>query len=265
MSWVATAVVGGSVVSGFLGAEAQSEAAGTAAAAEVQSAKLTIDEQRRQFDALQELLSPYVAAGTGVGGLEFDPEEYLRQNPDVAAHPVFGTDPLLHYEMYGRDAGREFTTREAPVGSLFAQQALLGLRGAEEQQAAIAAIEASPAYEALVTSGEEAILQHAAATGGIRGGDVQASLAQFRPQVLSQLIEDQYSKLGELTRTGQASAVGVGAAGQQMAGQIGQALQQSGTAQAQAALTSGAGQAQAWNTVGSGISTVGMMKAMDMF
>lgn len=124
--------------------------------------------------------------------------------------------------------------------ALTQQLALAGVSGPEAQQAAIQALEGGPQYQALVKSGEESILQNAAATGGLRGGNVQAALAQYRPQVLSQLIESQYSKLGELTGIGQASAVGVGAAGQNTATAIQQALAASGNAQAQAALAQGA-------------------------
>ena len=71
------------------------------------------------------------------------------------------------------------------------QQALVGVQGPEAQRAAIAALEQGPAFQALTQQGENAILQQASATGGLRGGNIQAALAQFRPQLLSQLIEQQ--------------------------------------------------------------------------
>jgi hypothetical protein len=133
--------------------------------------------------------------------------------------------------------------------ALTQQQALIGLGGPEAQQQAISAIEASPQFGAMVQQGEEAILQNAAATGGLRGGNTQAALAQFRPQVLSNLIESQYSKLGEVARLGQASAAGVGAAGTQAAGNIGAFQQQAGLAQGQAALAGGQAQAQLYGDI----------------
>jgi hypothetical protein len=51
------------------------------------------------------------------------------------------------------------------------------------------------------------------ATGGLRGGNVQAALGQFQPQLLAQLIDQQYSRLGGLTSIGQNAAAGVGNAG----------------------------------------------------
>ena len=52
----------------------------------------------------------------------------------------------------------------------------------------------------MVRQGEEAILQGASATGGLRGGNVQAALAQFRPAMLNRFVQQQYERLGGLTR-----------------------------------------------------------------
>lgn len=220
MSGIATAVVAGSVITGYMGSKAQSSAAQTAAGAQEAATMMSIEEQRRQFDKLQEVLAPYVAAGTGGEGVE---------------------------------------------GALQAQQALVGLRGPEEQAAAIRAVEASPEMAAMVRQGEEALLQRASATGGLRGGNVQAALAQFRPQMLSQLINQQYERLGGLTRIGQASAAGVGAAGMEQAGAISNLLAQQGAAQAGAALASGQAQAQMWGGIGQTVGSLGTLKLLGAF
>lgn len=116
------------------------------------------------------------------------------------------------------------------------QMAALGLAGPEEQQAFVAQQEQSPAFQALARQQEESILQNASATGGLRGGNVQGALAQFRPALLNQFLTQQYDRLGGLTALGQQSAAGVGAAGQQTASNIGQLFGQVGQAQAGAAL-----------------------------
>ena len=163
-------VVGGA---SLLGSSMQSSAAGKAAdiqagaaqagiAQQGASAQLAIDEQRRQFDALQKILQPYVAVGA----------------------------PALEQ-----------------------QQALLGLRGPEAERAAIERISGGEQFKALAEQGEGALLSRASATGGLRGGNIQAALGQFRPQLLSNLIEKQYGQLGGLATLGQSSAAGVGAAG----------------------------------------------------
>lgn len=120
--------------------------------------------------------------------------------------------------------------------ALEAQMGALGLRGPEAQQAFVAQQEQSPIFQALARQQEEAILQNASATGGLRGGNVQGALAQFRPALLNQFLEQQYNRLGGMTALGQQSAAGVGAAGQQTASNIGQLFGQVGQAQAGAAL-----------------------------
>jgi hypothetical protein len=54
----------------------------------------------------------------------------------------------------------------------------------------------------------------------VRGGNIQAALGQFRPQLLSSLIEQQYGRLGGLTSLGQASAAGQAASGMTSASNI---------------------------------------------
>jgi len=134
--------------------------------------------------------------------------------------------------------------------ALEAQMGALGLRGPEAQQAFVAQQEQSPIFQALARQQEEAILQNASATGGLRGGNVQGALAQFRPALLNQFLDQQYERLGGLTRLGQASAAGVGASGITSATNIGQAYTQAGQAQAGGIL----GQANAFNQA---IGTIG--------
>ena len=126
--------------------------------------------------------------------------------------------------------------------ALQAQMAALGLAGPEAQQEYVAQQEQSPAFQALARQQEEALLQNASATGGLRGGNVQGALAQFRPALLNQFLEQQYGRLGGLTALGQQSAAGVGTAGMQSAGSIADLLAQGGAARAGAKL----GAANAW-------------------
>lgn len=119
------------------------------------------------------------------------------------------------------------------------QQALVGVQGPEAQRAAISAIEQGPAFQALTEQGENALLQRASATGGLRGGNVQAALAQFRPQILSQLIEQQYGQLGGLAKFGQAPAAGTGAAAQETGANVAQLLAAQGAATAGGQMAAG--------------------------
>ena len=134
---------------------------------------------------------------------------------------------------------------EAGLPALEQQQAFLGLQGPEAERAAIERISGGERFQELTRQGEEAILSRASATGGLRGGNVQQALAQFRPQVLNQLIEEQYGRLGGMTQLGQRSAAGVGAAGMETGTNIANLLSQQGSALAGGEL----GQAKAYGQV----------------
>ena len=128
---------------------------------------------------------------------------------------------------------------EAGGPALQAQMAALGLAGPEAQQAYVSQQEQSPIFQALARQGEEAILQNASATGGLRGGNVQGALAQFRPQLLNQFLEQQYGRLGGITQLGQRSAAGVGVAGMDASADISTLLGTGGAARAGSALAKG--------------------------
>lgn len=194
------AVVGAAVVIGAAGitsAVINSNAAEDAADTQSEAADKGIEETRRQFDAMQEILSPYVEAGNQ---------------------------------------------------SLKAQQDMAGLNGPEAQRAAIDAISGSAEMAALTRQGENALLQSGSATGGLRGGNMQGALAQFRPQMLSNLIDKQYGRLSGITQIGQASAAGVGAAGMQTGAQISDLYQQQGAAEAGGQIAAGQAWAAPFNT-----------------
>ena len=149
----------------------------------------------------------------------------------------------------------------AGAGSLIAQQNLLGLNGNDQQQQAINSIKNSSQFNELNAQGQNAILQNASATGGLRGGNVQGALAQFSPQLLNQMINDQYTKLGGMTSLGQNAAAMQGNAGMQSANNISAQLGQIGAAQAGNALAAGNANAQLWSGIGSSVGTLGGMYA----
>lgn len=137
------------------------------------------------------------------------------------------------------------------------QMAALGLSGPEAQQEYVSAQERSPIFQALAQQGEQAMLQQASATGGLRGGNLQGALAQFRPQLLNQFLEQQYNRLGGMTALGQQSAAGVGTSGMQAASSISDLLAQAGAARAGSALGMGRAFAQPFNL----LTTLGGMSA----
>lgn len=159
----------GDLIGDITGATAAGQAAERGAATQAAAAGAGIEEQRRQFDKLVELMAPYIQAGTGAMGQ---------------------------------------------------QQALIGLGGPEAERAAIERISGGETFKALTAQGEEALLQKASATGGLRGGNIQAALSQFRPSILNALIEQQYGRLGGLTQLGQTSATGQAGSGMTSASNI---------------------------------------------
>jgi len=305
------ASAGASVYSGSKGAAAAKAAADTQA----KSQGKAIDEQRRQFDAIRELLSPYIQAGqpnltqpyvqagpgalqgmqalVGLGGeadrqralyqLQQSPQftgiadvtkaniaDYKRQRdvelkafqksadyknaptPKGASRKDIQADLLAQFQNQTQAGIRDieskaYAEREALMQPILQDQSYAQL-GAERQRQAIQQIEQGPLFQELARQGEQGILQNASATGGLRGGNIQGALAQFRPNLLNQLIEAQYGKLAGLTTLGSSSAQNLLNTGSAAAAGTASGAQQS--AQNIGNLTVGLGQAQAAGTIG---------------
>lgn len=129
---------------------------------------------------------------------------------------------------------------EAGTGALGGIQDLLGLSGGPQQAAAISALRDSPLFNSLYNAGEEAILANASATGGLRGGNIQRSLADFGSDTLSNVIRQQLADLGGLSGVGVGTAQNLGALGSNASANIAGLLQQGGAAQAGGILAQGA-------------------------
>ena len=151
------------------------------------------------------------------------------------------TDATIAEQRAAREQLRQLLQPWTKAGNSALQQQmqLLGLAGAGSQQKAVNAFAQSPMFQALAAQGEDATLQNASATGGLRGGNTQGALAQFRPALLNQQIQQQYANLTGLSQLGQASAAGVGQGGQLAAGNIGNALMGNATNQGNAAIAQG--------------------------
>lgn len=121
---------------------------------------------------------------------------------------------------------------DAGPEALQAMRTQIGLAGAGPQQEAIDRIAGGPLLQQLTQQGEQALLQQASATGGLRGGNIQGALAQFRPRMLQAALDQQYARLGGLASVGQQSAVGQGSAGLQTGANTANLLGQIGSAQA---------------------------------
>jgi hypothetical protein len=246
-------VVGGSAI---VGSSMQSKAAGSAAEVQAGASQAGIEEQRRQFDISTGLSQQAVEEqrrqfdiGTGLSrqAIEEQRKQYDAFQKLLAPYIQTGAQALTGFGAYQTAGLSALPTLErfaaAGVPALEEQQAISGLLGPERQAQAIANIEKGAGYQQQVQAGEEAILQRASVTGGLRGGNVQAALGQYRPALLQQALENQYARLGGLTalggqtaqnlalsgqgatefltRAGQAAATGTAAGGERSAAAIG--------------------------------------------
>jgi len=156
-------------------------AAKNASQAQQQASQQGMEEQRRQFDALQKLMQPYVQSGTG---------------------------------------------------ALQGQNDLLGLNGFGKQQTAIGNIENSPFFKSQYQQAENALLQNASATGGLRGGNTQEALADNRSNLLFGNVQQQLQNLSGVASNGQNAAAGLGGNGLTFGNNIAQGYGDIGQAQA---------------------------------
>lgn len=134
---------------------------------------------------------------------------------------------------------------------------LLGL-GEGSQQDAINNLTNQDYFQTLIGQGEDALLQNASATGGLRGGNTQAALAQFRPSMIAQLVQQQLGNLGGITATGMQGAGTLAGASQNYANNIGNMQMQIGNATANRALAKGQSGGGFGSLLGAGLSIAGM-------
>lgn len=133
--------------------------------------------------------------------------------------------------------------REAGIGALDQQQALLGLGGQEAQTAAFDAFAESPGQAFLRNRQQRALLRNQSAIGGLGGGNVRTALQEQAVGFASQDFGNQFNRLAGLSGSGQTATTNLGQFGQQASQQISNLTQQG--AQAQASGVLGANQIRA--------------------
>jgi hypothetical protein len=207
----------------------QASASREAAEIQARSQAESLAEQRRQFDIATQTLRPYAEG-----------QEFLR-----ASATPFGSA--------GNAAAMELADLLGVGGTPDPVTGLPGYdRAATEsrQKFALDRLQQSPAFQEKIRQGEEALLSRASATGGLRGGNIQAALAQFRPALLAEEIDKRVAQLGGLAGAASeqslqslqlagAAAARQAASGLQFGQNIGQTLGNIGAAQAQGALSGG--------------------------
>lgn len=145
---------------------------------------------------------------------------------------------------------------QAGTAAINSLSGYLGLNGADAQQAAISTLQESPLYQSLYRNGEEALLQNAAATGGIRGGNTQRGLADFGSDVLANVYQNTISNLNDVSRLGLGATGSVAGFGANNANNAAGLTTQIGQAQANNYLAKGRINAQNWQNAGSFLDSI---------
>ncbi len=188
----------GSALGGFLSSGEQSDAANDAAKQQMDASNRAMDFQRQQYaQTLGQLQNQFGQSQNYQQGLlnqgnAFGQQQLGLQQSAFAPLQGAGNQAIGGLGQFGQ-------------GGLQALQSQLGLSGAlgnDAQAQAIQGLQSSPMFQGLLKQGENSILQNASATGGLRGGNVQAALAQFSPGLLNQQIQQQFSNLGGLSALG---------------------------------------------------------------
>lgn len=259
----------------LLGGMMADDSAGDASGAQMRIAEGQTAETRRQFDAMRALLAPYVGAGNSA----LSQQMALLGLGGIPNSSAFGGAPMQSYDQVRSSLLGQYTTGAGPGGwvgggddgsSQWVDQPgrvdEAGLNAAIQQQmqqqqaqqqqpqgdpramqsAAMSQFENSPYFQAITKQSENAILQNASATGGLRGGNIQGALAGTRPILLQNLIDKQLQNLSGITTMGANAAAGVGSAGMSAGRDINSAM-------------GGYGQAQAGGILGQGSAMSGMI------
>lgn len=143
---------------------------------------------------------------------------------------------------------------DAGTSALSQMMNLNGMNGADAQQTAIDAIQNSAQFTSLRDQGYNALNQNASATGGLRGGNQQAALAQFAPNMLNQLIQQQLSGYGAMASGGMNAA-------SNLAGTEANLYGQQGAAAAGGTMAQGNAYSNMWGGIGQTVN-YGLGQAM---
>jgi hypothetical protein len=190
------------------------------------------------------------AIGSVIGGITGSNKQ-AKAAQQAGNTQAAAADRAIAEQRFARDEARGLQQPFVDAGSkaLAQQMTLIGLNGTGAQQDSLNALLSSPEYTTALAQGEESILQNAAATGGLRGGNTQNSLARYRGDLLASTITNKYNQLGGLTSLGQNAAAGVGNNGLAVAENIGGSLADQGAAIAGGQIAIGNRNAAAFNNV----------------
>ena len=252
----AVAIGGGSIIGGILGADAQKDAAETAANAQTASTNAQIAEAQRQYNLNRQDFSPYMAAGyQGLAGLTgqtqtfTDPttgqvttyqgnqlsrtvDPFTGEQMSLPSYSSMVTDQLSNYANDPQVAAQKALAQK----ELARQQAARGL--APSATSANAAAELGMKYDTTGYDRYQSQLQNAYSN----------AMSEFGTKY--GINSDKITDLQNLTKIGQNAAGTISSSGQNTSNAINQALQAQGSQAAASALQSGAAQGSFYSGLG---------------
>ncbi len=133
---------------------------------------------------------------------------------------------------------------------------LTGINGTDAWTAALENVQNSPTLARIIENGEDSILANASATGGLRGGDIQRGLADFRGDAFIDELNAQMSRFAGLAGLGSGATDSISKFGAARANNMSDLFAQQGAARAGGILSRGGINAQMWNNAGAGIDSL---------
>lgn len=285
---IAAAVIGSAVVgagASMAAGSANADATSSAAQAQQASNAQAIAEQQRQFNVNQTNLQPWLTAGKAALGGQMDllglggtpAVAASTGQPDYAGYVQGNADLLAAYQrdgagktmdQYGQEHWNGIgSTEQRTVTPFTGSQGTPGtpaVDAATAQQTAITGLQNSPYYQSLYRNGQNAILANGSATGGLRGGNINASLANFGADTLAQTIQTQLSNLGGISGQGANTGSTLGTLGSNTANNVSGLLTSNGQAQA-GGILAGAGFRNAGFTGGLTQALGGVTQGLSMY
>lgn len=149
-------------------------------------------------------------------------------NTQAAANQAAIEEQRRQFDINQQNLAPWLAAGKAALGQ---QGDLLGLNGATTQQSSINALQASPLYQSLFRNGQDAVLNNAAATGGLRGGNANRSLYNLGQDTLSSVIQNQLANLGAVAGNGQRGVDSINSNGSNTASAISDLFSKTGKVQ----------------------------------
>ena len=139
---------------------------------------------------------------------------------------------------------------QSGLGGLSGLSDLIGINGADAQSAGLVGVQNSPALASVIRNGEEALLANASATGGLRGGNMQRGLADFRSDAFADQLNQQIARLAGLAGLGQGATDSVSKFGANTSDNVSNIYGTMGASNAAQILSRGGINSQIWNNAG---------------